>query len=323
MHRHTRRSFLKHTAVAGGAMTLGRLALGAEGAPAGAAAAPADPAQPLQLAIARWSGEAVPEEQVDMAAAKMTEQAIAALGGMQRFVRRGDVVWVKPNIAWNRKPEQAANTNPAVVATLVRLCLDAGAKTVKVGDHPCNDPKQTYVNSGIEAAVQAAGGQVVYLDGNRFRDVDVNGEQLKTWPVYPEIIESDLVINVPIAKHHGLSTATLCMKNYMGVVGGSRGKWHQDISACLCDITAYMKPRLCVLDAVRILTGNGPVGGNLADVKRMDTVAAGTDIVALDAFGAELMGHEKGAIGAVVAAEKAGLGKMDYRSLALREIAVS
>ncbi|HOJ33309.1 MAG TPA: DUF362 domain-containing protein [Candidatus Hydrogenedentes bacterium] len=279
-------------------------------------------ASPVDMCVARWQGETSAYDDA-VVASKLTEQAIQALGGMQRFVSKGDTVWIKPNIAWNRTPEQAANTNPDVVATLVRLCLEAGAKIVKVGDNTCADAKQTYPMSGIEAAVRKAGGKMVYVDNNRFRKMSINGEVLKEWEVYPEIIESDLVINVPVVKHHSLSTATLCMKNYMGVIGGSRGQWHQDFAGYLCDMTAFMKPRLCVLDAVRILTANGPTGGNVADVKRMNTIAAGTDIVALDAFGAELLGHKAEDLPSVRRGEARGLGRADYRKLAFREVSVS
>jgi uncharacterized protein (DUF362 family) len=161
------------------------------------------------------------------------------------------------------------------------------------------------------------------IDESRFREVKIGGSVLGAWPLYPEIIETDLVINVPIAKHHGLSRVTLAMKNYMGVIGGNRGAWHQDLAGCLTDITAYMKPRLVVLDAVRVLMGHGPQGGNPSDVKRLDTVAAGTDIVAVDAFGAELLGHKPEEIGSVKAAAARGLGTLDYRSLSPREVAVS
>jgi len=274
------------------------------------------------MSIARWKGESSAYDDATVAS-KLTEQAIAALGGMQRFVKRGDTVWIKPNMAWNRTPGQAANTNPDVVATLVRLCLDAGAKVVKVGDNTCADAKQTYPMSGIEPAVRRVGGRIVYLDGNRFRRTSINGEVLKEWELYPEIIESDLVINVPVAKHHSLSTATLCMKNYMGIIGGNRGQWHQDFAGYLCDITAFMKPRLCVLDAVRVLTANGPTGGSLNDVKRLDTVAAGVDIVALDAFGAELLGHRPEQLPSVRRGQEMGLGIADYRKLAMREVSVS
>ena len=311
MTGHTRREFLKRTAMAGGALAL---------SPMGGALAQDKPAQDLQMCIARWKGN--PDELKTMAV-KLTEQAIATLGGMGRFVKKGNVVWVKPNMAWDRTPELGANTNPDVVATLVRLCLEAGAKQVKVGDKTCNDCKKSYPASGIEAAVKAAGGEIVYLDDSRFKDYELKGKRLDKWAVYPDIVESDLVINVPIVKHHSISKMTLCMKNYMGVVGGNRGQWHQDMPECLCDITAFMKPKLCVVDAIRILTANGPTGGNLADVKRKDTVAAGVDIVALDAFGAELLGHKPEDIKTVAAGQAAGLGQIDYRKLALKEIEVA
>jgi uncharacterized protein (DUF362 family) len=293
-------------------------------APFGVVGVQAQTTTPVDMCIARWKGApgSYPDEMKTLAA-KLTEQAVATLGGMGRFVKRGDMVWVKPNIAWDRTPEFAANTNPDVVATLVRLCLEAGAKKVRVGDKACNEAKKSYPASGIESAVQAVGGEIVYLDDSRFKEVALKGKRLDKWPLYPDIIECDLVINVPIVKHHSISTMTACMKNYMGVIGGERGLWHQEMATCLCDITAYMKPRLSVIDAIRILKTNGPTGGNLNDVKRMDTLAAGVDVVALDAFGAEMLGHKPETIKMVKAAHEAGLGQIDYRKLALREIEVA
>lgn len=308
MAGQTRRKFLKRSAVAGGMAVLG---------PAGVSAAQAD----TQLCIARWTGNA--DVPMSEEATKLTEKAIEGLGGMGRFVKKGDVVWIKPNMAWNRAPEFAANTHPDIVGTLVRLCMDAGAKKVKVGDRTCHKAKESYPKSGIEAAAKTAGAEVVYLDDSRFREMALDGERLEKWLVYPEIVESDLVINVPIAKHHAIAKATVCMKNYMGIVGGNRGQWHQALATCLCDITAFMKPTLSVLDATRVLLRNGPTGGNLNDVKRMDTVAAGTDVVALDAFGAELLGNDPSEIESVVAGEKRGLGQMDYRKLAMKELTVA
>lgn len=280
-------------------------------------------AESPDMTIARWGAEAVADSELGTVAARLTEQALSALGGIGRFVSKGDVVWVKPNMGWNRSPELAANTNPQVVATLVRLCLDAGAKKVKVGDNTCHQAKQCYSKSGVAAAVKDAGGEMVFLDDRRFKEVAIGGERIAKWPVYTEIIESDLVINVPVAKHHGLSRVSLCMKNYMGVIGGRRNAWHQDLAACLRDITAFMKPRLCVLDATRVLTAHGPQGGNLADVKRFDTVAAGTDIVSLDSFGAELLGHDPREIQTVRMAHEAGLGQIDYQEVAVKEVVVS
>lgn len=308
MHPPSRRDFLKTTALAGGALLItDPLALGR--------AALAQPADPARMAIARWDASALATANLAAAAVRLTEAALETLGGMTRFVSKGDVVWIKPNIGWNRRPELAANTNPDVVGTLVRLCLEAGAKTVKVGDHSCHPAKQAYRTSGIAAAAEANGAEVVYLDQRRFRDMELGGDRLKTWPIYVEIAEADLVINVPVVKHHGLTRASLAMKNYMGVIGGRRGSWHQQMDPCLVDITRFMRPRLTVIDAVRILTAHGPQGGDPGDVAMRGTVAAGTDIVALDAFAAGLLGHDPGAIGTLRAAAAAGLGTVDYASL--------
>jgi uncharacterized protein (DUF362 family) len=280
-------------------------------------------AKPTDMTIARWSG-AKPAADAAMKniAVKLTEQAIEALGGMKRFVSRGDVVWVKPNIGWDRTPETAANTNPDVVATLIRLCFAAGAKTVKVGDNPCDVAQRTYEASGIAAAAREAGAKVVFLDPTRFKEAKIDGEQVKTIPIYPEIIETDLVINVPIVKHHRLAGLTMCMKNYMGVID-KRNTFHQAIAPSVADLTRFMKPRLCILDATRILKANGPKGGKLEDVEAKLTLAAGVDIVALDAWGAEVVGKNPAEIGSIVKGQELGLGKIDYRSLALRELAVS
>jgi uncharacterized protein (DUF362 family) len=284
--RRTRRDFLRQAAAFGGMLALGPTrVLGQDAGQDGKAAE-----APAEMAIARWDAAAVDPGLAEVAR-RLTEQALEAVGGLGRFVSRGDVVWIKPNLGWNRPPELAATTNPDVVATLVRLCLEAGAKRVRVGDYTCHDARQSYVTSGVAAAVREAGGEVVYLEERRFRDVELGGRRLKSWPVYPEILEADFLLNVPVVKHHSSSRVTACMKNYMGVVGGRRSAWHQDLPTCLCDITAFLKPRLCVVDALRILVAHGPTGGNPADVRELRTVAAGTDIVALDAFAAELLGQ--------------------------------
>lgn len=312
MRNHTRREFLMHTAMATGGLALGPYAAMAQEAAAD---------KPLDMAICRWKGQPAVEEPTTEIGAKLTKQAIDALGGMKRFIKKGDVVWVKPNIGWDRTPQQAANTNPDVVKALVQMCFDAGAKTVKVGDNPCNDADKTYANSGIAAAAKEAGAEIVFLDRSRFRDAAIGGERLKDIPVYPDIIDSDFVISCPVAKHHGSTTVTLCMKNYMGVIENRR-KFHQDLPGCIRDMAIYMKPRLSVLDAIRILTANGPTGGELKDVKRLNTVAAATDIVAIDAFGCELLGYQPDKIGTVTAGFEAKLGQMDYKKLAYRDIEV-
>ena len=254
--------------------------------------------------------------------ARITKAAIDGLGGMKRFISKGDIVVVKPNIGWDRTPEYAATTNPEIVSTVVRLCYEAGAKQVKVFDRSVVDPRRCYKQSGIADAASAVGGIVSYVDDRKFRDMKLPGIALKSWPLYTEIIEADKIINIPIAKVHSLSTLTLGMKNWMGIMGGSRGRIHQRIEGSLVDVAMTIKPALIVLDAVRILTANGPQGGDLADVKQLNTVIAGTDQVAVDAFGATLFGLKGANIGYVVEGYKSGLGRMDLSQMKIKKINV-
>ncbi len=267
-------------------------------------------------------------EKTDLVAARglspsvITKAAIDGLGGIRKFISRGDIVVVKPNIGWDRTPEYAATTNPDVVSSVVRLCYEAGAKQVKVFDRPVGDPRRCYKQSGILDAAAAAGGIVSYMDERKFRDMKLPGVALKSWPLYTEAIEADKIINLPIAKTHGLATLTLGMKNWMGIMGGSRGRIHQRIDGSLVDISLAVKPTLIILDAVRILTANGPQGGSLADVKLLNTVVAGTDQVAVDAFGATLFGLKGPDISSVVAGHRAGLGTMDLAKVRIKRINV-
>jgi uncharacterized protein (DUF362 family) len=254
--------------------------------------------------------------------AATTKAAIDALGGIKKFISRGDIVIVKPNIGWDRTPEYAATTNPEVVSTIVRLCYEAGAKKVKVFDRTVGDPRRCYKQSGIEDAAAAAEGIVSHIDERKFRDVKLPGIALKSWPLYKEAMEADKIINIPIAKTHNLSTLTLGMKNWMGIMGSARGRIHQRIEGSLADVAMVMKPALIILDAVRILTDNGPQGGSLADVKQLNTIVAGKDQVAVDAFGATLFGLKGAKIGSVVAGYKAGLGIMDLSKVRIKKITV-
>jgi uncharacterized protein (DUF362 family) len=217
----------------------------------------------------------------------LVRRALDELGGMRRFVARGDIVVVKPNIGWDRAPEQAANTNPAVVAEVVRLCQDAGARRVVVTDMSCNDPRVCFDRSGIAAAAKAAGADVILPDERRFRQVNLGGEVLTAWPVLEPLLNADKIINLPIAKHHSLTGCTLGMKNLYGIIGGQRSRLHQRINESLVDLTAFARPTLTVLDAYRVLMRGGPTGGSLADVDLKKTLLAGTDPVAIDSYAAK------------------------------------
>ena len=277
---------------------------------------PRGPGGPPHIAIAHSISSPSSPDAIADEARRLARAAVGALGGMERFVSRGNVVWVKPNIAWNRRPEQAACTNPDVVAEVVRMCFEAGAGKVLVGDNPCQEAEQTYARSGIRQAAEKAGARCVLLDERKFRAMALKGAKVLTnWKLYTEIVEADRFINVPIAKQHTLCRAVMGMKNLMGAAGGSRERFHQNMANAIPDLAGFLKPHLVVLDAVRVLIANGPTGGNLSDVKRKDTVIAGTDQVAVDSIGAGLLGIEPARIGYIVEAANRGLGTMDYQSL--------
>jgi uncharacterized protein (DUF362 family) len=253
-------------------------------------------------------------------AAANVRRAVEAMGGMGRYVKRGERVVIKPNIGWNRLPEQAANTNPDVVAEVVKLVAAAGASKIWVTDVSVNTPEQCFARSGIEKAAKAVGAIVVRPDSPAFREVDVQGKLLRTADILFPFVEADRVINVPVVKQHGLSGATMAMKNWYGMLGGQRVKLHQNIHLSIVDLASMIKPTLTIMDATRILLANGPTGGSLADVKQMDTIAVSSDEVALDAFGASLLGLSPSSLGFIVEGMKAGLGTSEWRSLKTEEL---
>jgi uncharacterized protein (DUF362 family) len=243
---------------------------------------------------------------------------------MERFVHPGDDVIVKPNICINyHSYEYAATTNPWVVSTLVRLCLEAGAGRVRVMDQPfTGGPEQAYQVSGIQEQVQAAGGSMEIMPGFKFSSTDIPlGVDLKKWDLYQDALTADVLIDVPIAKHHSMARLTLGMKNLMGLIR-DRSAMHRNLGQRLADLASRFQPTLTVVDAVRMLMNNGPTGGNLNDVRKMDTVIASSDIVAADSFAATLFGLEPEDLAYVRAATAMGLGRSDLANLKIEELSV-
>ena len=306
-----RRSFLKGAATCSLAAT-GLLLEGIDPLGILGGALAAGPGKPL-IAVAK---DGTPEA--------ITRAAVMALGGMGKFIQRGDSVIVKPNIGWDRVPEQAANTNPDVVKTVVKMCLEAGAKHVRVLDRPCNDPRRCYKRSGIQDAVESIGDSratIEHVDERMFVTMPIkNGRGLKSWTFYKDMLDGYKLINVPIAKHHNAARLTMSLKNIMGVLGGNRGNIHHDLDTNIADLNQVFKFNLIVMDAVRVLTANGPQGGRLQDVRRLNTVVAGTDPVAVDSFGATLFGITAKDVPHVVNAYKLGLGEMDLKKVNIKRI---
>jgi uncharacterized protein (DUF362 family) len=313
MTRLTRRQFLKLTSAAAAAVTL---------------FSPGCTTQPTETIERRQPPEPT-GDQAYLAVARggdpvaITQAAIAALGGIERFVRSGDDVIIKPNICVDyHPPEYAATTNPTVVATLVTLCLGAGARRVRVMDTPLggSTPESAYAVSGIGDAVQAAGGEMEVMSPVKFAEVAMpDGRDITSWPVYRDILEADVLIDVPIAKHHSLARLSLGGKNLMGVIADPP-QFHRNLGQRVADLVSLVRPTLTVVDAVRILVAHGPTGGSLNDVQQTDTIIASHDIVAADAWAATLFGLTGSDIAYVKAAAEMGLGTMALEDIKIEEI---
>jgi uncharacterized protein (DUF362 family) len=198
------------------------------------------------------------------------------------------------------------------VKAIVEDCLKAGAKKVKVFDNPCNDPRRCYENSGVSAALKGVKNvELKYMEDERYKNMKLNGVFLKEWELYDEALSADVFINVPVAKHHGLTRVSLGLKNIMGIMGGNRGYIHRGIEDALVDVNKVVKSHLTIIDATRILLNHGPQGGNLKDVKVLNMVIACQDIVAADAYTTTLFGLNSQDISTTVTAYKRGMGEMN------------
>lgn len=249
---------------------------------------------------------------------EMLSAVVNSMGGIEKFVKKGSKVVIKPNIAWNRTPAQAATTNPEVVASLVKMSIAAGASSVIVTDNPCNPWQTVCVTTGIKDAVEKAGGTM--KGPSKFKKVEIpSGVVLKKAEVLEDILDADVVINVPVVKVHGSQAKiTISMKNLMGVVK-DRGYFHRtDLNQCIADISSFVKPALTVIDATRILLTKGPQGPGL--VKETKTVFAGTDFVALDAFGATLLGINPADVRHIQISRKMGLGEGDLSKVNIKYV---
>lgn len=347
-----RREFLKSAAIAAGALALpGCTAKPAEPSPPPAGPTSGMPAAPTSTSyIASPATEATATAPTQPAASTPAEvktsypqgwtppdmlvvrngepetlvrRAIAGMGGMERFVKPGNRVVIKPNIcvAYHTY-EYAATTNPWVVAGLVKLALEAGAAKVEVMDFPFGGTApQAYKKSGIAEQVQAAGGEMVELSWLKFTDTPIpDGKDLKEITAYRGALDADVLINVPIAKTHELARLTLGMKNMMGLIR-DREYIHRNMGERLADLLSLFKPDLTVIDAVRVLMRNGPTGGNLDDVKKLDTVIASPDVVAADSYTTRLFDMKPEDLKYITAGAARGLGKSDLSSLRIEEVA--
>ena len=255
------------------------------------------------------------------------KRAIAAMGGMKRFVKKGDKVTIKPNIGWDKTPEMGANTNPELVAAIVKDCFAAGASSVSVFDHTCDEWEGAYKNSGIVDAASKAGAKISYgHDEKYYREVTLPlAVNMKKAKIHEDIIDCDVWINVPILKHHGGAKLTMAMKNYMGIVW-DRGFFHRhNLQQCIADASTYEKrPVLNIVDAYRIMTQNGPKGKSIDDVQMAKAIFISTDIVAVDSAASKFFTQFKEMdlknVEYIPFAEKMKVGTSDLSSLKVEKI---
>jgi len=246
---------------------------------------------------------------------ELTGKVFEAAGGIRRYISRGDVVAIKPNISWARSPDLAATTNPEVLEAVIELCYDAGAKKVRVADNTIHSARRCFALTGAGLVTKRAGAELVYPRSSLMKDMKIHGHRLDVWPVFVPLVEADKVINLPVAKHHGLTTLTLGIKNWIGGVGGRRYALHQDIHQSIVDLARFFKPTLTLIDAVRVLTQNGPSGGSPSDVAVKNTLILSNDQVAADAVAAGLFDYGREEPGFITLGEKWGLGTTDVGHL--------
>lgn len=267
---------------------------------------------PVTMAIARGSDPAA-----------LVAGAFGELGGIERFVSKGDVVLIKPNVAFDRPAALGATTHPDVLKAVAAAVRDAGASQILIADNPINQPEGCFFKSGITAAANEIGADLMLPRPSAFAPVRIDGDVLSTWPMFYEpFAQADKVIGIAPLKDHNLCSASMTMKNWYGMLGGRRNQFHQRIHGIISDFPHMVKPTLAILDATRVLMRNGPTGGSLGDVKRGDTLVMGTDMIAIDTFGYGLLGRDPAELEYLHLAEARGLGSTQWKDANWREVSV-
>ena len=308
----SRREFIQTGLALGATLSLAKLnRLGAAEATAGSPPVPAPAAHPTKpLLIAVRDGDRV----------AMLEKAMAELGGMEAFVKPGQTVVLKPNISFDAPPERGSNTHPDLLRRVVTLCFAAGAKSVSIFDHTLDQWQRAYVASGAEQIAKETGAQLVPgNDASYYREVAIpGGVSLRTAKVHSLVLDCDVFINVPVLKDHGGSLMTACMKNLMGIVWDRRVYHRNDLHQSIADFLTFKQPALNILDAYHPMVRNGPHGRSTADLVEMRTLLASTDIVAIDAAAAKLLGLRPADVRYIKIADQMKLGTMDLDQVDIR-----
>ena len=253
---------------------------------------------------------------------KTIRAAMAALGGMDRFIRHGDVVMIKPNVAFDRPPALAATTHPDALRAVAKLCFEAGAARVIIADNPINSPTGCFFKSGLTAVASEMNLDLMYPETNSFAPLSLTGEILKEWTFFnTPFKQATKVIGLAPCKDHNLCHASMTTKNWYGLLGGRRNQFHQHIHSIVSDFALMMKPTLVILDGMNVLMSNGPTGGRLSDVKPMNTIVAGTDMIAVDSYGySHLLERDIAELTYLHKANERGLGNINWKDTLYKEV---
>ncbi len=251
---------------------------------------------------------------------ELTQKVFEAAGGITRFISTGDVVVIKPNFSWARGPNLAATTNPELLESVIELCYNAGAKKVRIADNTIHEARRCFAITGAGMVAKKTNADLIYPRSSLMKEMKIQGERLDVWPVFVPLVEADKVINLPVAKSHSLSILTLGMKNWIGAVGGRRNVLHQDIHQTIVDLAQFFKPTVTLIDAIRIMTKNGPSGGSLSDVVAKNTLILSNDPVAADALAASLFDRRPEQIGFIRLAQERNLGTDDLQQLDQKKV---
>ncbi|MHC4122969.1 MAG: DUF362 domain-containing protein [Planctomycetota bacterium] len=249
---------------------------------------------------------------------KTVRKSIDLLGGIERFIKPGETVMIKPNVAFASSPMLSATTNPELIAEVIKLCYDRGkAKKVYVTDNPINEPVSCFTLSGIARAASNTSAKVVMPRDNLFKNTTLEkGRLIHNWPIlYEPFVGIDKLIGIAPVKDHHRSRASMTMKNWYGLLGGRRNIFHQDINTIIAELSMMVKPTMVILDGTQTMITNGPTGGSVSDLKTTNTMIVSCDMVAADSFGCELLGLKAADLPYLALAEKLGAGTVNYQKL--------
>ncbi|PLW98312.1 MAG: hypothetical protein C0591_04775 [Marinilabiliales bacterium] len=260
-----------------------------------------------------------------------TIKAIKMLGGMKSFVPEGAKVGLLINSDFEIP---GTYTHPDVAIAVAKMCFDAGASEVITLQNVKPEYWQRSVHAQKYVEMIDSMGNVAYnqfpceFDEAHFMISEVPGVSLKSAEVIKALFEVDILINLPIAKHHATTIYTGALKNMMGVnTRKTNVGFHLDsgirndpvyLAQCIADINLLRVADLTVVDVTEVLVSNGPSGPG--DIEKPMKIVAGKDMVAVDAYCASLLGYQKDDILTILKASEMGIGNMNYNELKIVEV---